>query len=162
MDEQTEGKLRFISATHRAAFEQRQRYEWQMLVMTLTFYVLTVAAVYAGDFRLPKSPCTTAATFLVALVLAYISCGFLSGVHEAHCKNKRVAEAAERAIVMACGKPEVAAALPQPRSPCENHWNWSLNWQRTVIIVFASVSVLLISYAPELPPKQSLQNQSTN
>ncbi len=46
--------LRFISTTQRSALEERRRYEWRTFVTTLTLYVLTVSAVYAGSFRLPQ------------------------------------------------------------------------------------------------------------
>lgn len=161
MDETIAENLKFISTTHRAAFEQRQRYEWQMLIATLTFYVLTVVAVYAGTFRIPKSDCAMTTTFVISIALACILCGFLSGVHKAHFINKQAAEAAERAIATACDIKEVIAALPKQRDSHEYHWNWSFYWQCTVIILFASVSVLLIWNAPEPSPKEPGQIQST-
>lgn len=146
MDAREEERLRFISTTHRTAFDQRRHYEWQTVITTLTFYVLTVATAYAGKFRLPKSECAVAIASLLAILLASMSCGFLRHIHTANGKNKLVAEAAERAIVEMTVVKEVRDALPPVRRNGEG--DWALLWECAVIVLFALTSVALLSLAP--------------
>lgn len=151
MDEREEARLQFISTTHRTAFDERRRYEWQTVITTLTFYVLTVATAYAGKFRIPKSDHAVCIVFFLALLLGSMSCGFLQHVHKANGKNKRVAEAAERAIVEVSAVREVRHALPTVRTA--DDCTWSLWWECAIIFLFALVSVLLLWLAPDLPVK---------
>lgn len=150
IDEREEARLQFISTTHRTAFDQRRHYEWQTVITTLTFYALTVAAVYAGDFRLPKSQCAVGMIFSLALLgLATISCRFLQHIHEANATNKGITEAAERAIIETSVIKEVRGALPPVRRGSEG--NWALRWECTIICLFALISALLLWLAPDLP-----------
>lgn len=148
MDTVDAENLRFISTTQRAALEERRRYEWRTFVTTLTLYVLTVSAVYAGSFRLPQYPHTSCAVFLVALLLWAASSQFLSSIHDANATNKSIAEAAERDIVNSLIDSEVKRVLPPVGATKPYHW--ALRWQCAIIGLVAIVSAVLIVAVPEL------------
>lgn len=148
MDTVKAENLRFVSTTQRAALDERRRYEWRTFVTTLTLYVLTVSAVYAGNFRLPQYPHTSCVVFFVAILLWVVSSQFLSSIHDANATNKSIAEAAERDIVNSLVDSEVKRVLPHVGATKPYHW--ALRWQCVIIGLVAIVSAVLIVAVPDL------------
>lgn len=148
MDTKEAENLRFISTTQRAALDERRRYEWRTFVTTLTLYVLTVSAVYAGSFRLPQTAYTSCAVAFVAFLLWLVSSLFLSQIHDANAMNKRFAEAAERDLVDSLSSGELKRVLPPAGATRPYHW--ALRWECVIIGLVGFVSAVLIVVAQDL------------
>ena len=90
--------LKFISRTHRSQFDERRRYEWKVVFTLLTFYVLSVAAIYGGNVTVPEGWLFELIVWIFFLGLLVVTAIFLASVHMANGKNKSFAENAESAI----------------------------------------------------------------
>lgn len=153
MDTVDAENLRFISTTQRAALDERRRYEWRTFVTALTLYVLTVSAVYAGNFRLPQYANTSCFVFFVVFLLWAVSSLFLSSIHDANATNKSIAEAAERDIINSLIDSEVKRVLLSVGATKPYHW--ALRWQCIIIGLVAIVSAVLIVAVPDKEPAKA-------
>jgi len=91
--------LKFISETHRSLHAKRQQYEWRIIFTVLSFYVLSVAAIFSKNTSTPDSQWFKLTVWIVFIILSLISSGFLWYVHNANAKNKYYAEEAERKLI---------------------------------------------------------------
>ena len=90
--------LQFLSQTHRALHEKRQQYEWRIIFTVLSFYVLSVAAVFNKNNSQPDFELFNAAVWFLFLCLATFSAGFLWCIHRANARKKSFAEKAEQGV----------------------------------------------------------------
>lgn len=160
--------LKFISQIHRSQFTQRTKYEWKIVLTTLTFYVLSVVAVYSNRITLSSIEFGGLASIDVRLIiakmflfLAAVIAAYLGYVHMGNNKNKTFAENAEHAIrdLLEDKMPQTLDIFLLEES---THWvswdkfseknpdgkgkrgRWGWIGQVVTIFVFASTTILLI------------------
>lgn len=156
--------LKHLSTTHRQAHESRIGREFQLVITMLTFFVLCVAAKFAGHIQatgpLFKKILTISlsgfdfAIWLAFIILTFAACKYLSGSAQANRKNQAIAEAAEEGIEL-CVKGKDAATITvdldkliksreselENRSvhPCRGRWKL----EASIIAVGAFLAALL-------------------
>ena len=143
--------LKFISQVHRSQFNERRKYEWKIVLTTLSFYVFCVAAVYGGNFTLPNSWIFKGAVWIIFIPLAAIASGFLRLLHRANNLNKIFAERAENAIADILGNKTLFSCPDNYRvfqsslfkKDIGGMWAWC--WQTAMLFFFAIVSVILLT-----------------
>jgi hypothetical protein len=90
--------LKYISQIHRSQFDERRKIEFKILFSTLSFYILSVAAIYGGKVQLPSNWMFIFAIWVVLSGVAVITVIYLLSIHKACNMNKTFAENAEHAI----------------------------------------------------------------
>ena len=93
--------LKFLSETHRSQFNERRKYEWNIIFTTLTFYVLCVPAVFAIPIHLLGAlfAITSVVILIVFIILDWTIINFLQNLHTANNINKEIAQIAEDKIL---------------------------------------------------------------
>jgi len=160
--------LKFISQIHRSQFTERTKYEWKIVSTTLTFYVLSVVAVYSGRITLSNIESGGHASIALRLIipgmflfLAAVIAAYLGYVHMGNNKNKTFAENAEHSIrdLLEDKMPQTLDVFLLEES---KHWvSWDKFWKKTsdgkhnrgmsgwigqavTIFIFAFTTILLI------------------
>ena len=160
--------LKFISQIHRSQFTERTRYEWKIVFTTLTFYVLSIVAVYSGQITLPSVESGILAFIVLRSIvlgmflgLATVIAIYLGYIHMGNNKNKTFAENAEHTIgnLLEDKMPQTLDMFLLEES---KHWvSWDKFWEKNpdgkrrrgrwgwigqvvTIFIFASTAILLI------------------
>ncbi|NQU10982.1 hypothetical protein HQ590_09345, partial [bacterium] len=162
MNEQLDA-LKHLSDVHRAQFrERRSIVEWRCFFTTLTFFVLTLFAVYKGDVEL--APAASAILALAFLLVAGISIGFLAHVNMAGNKDKELAERAEDGIRdILNGEPcrqqniEFIRYFVSWRT-VRRDGSWGYVWQALAILSLAIVAIILAAAKPENPSAEQAES----
>jgi len=135
--------LKFISETHRALHAKRQQYEWRIIFTVLSFYVLSVAAVYSKEATNPDFQWFKSIVWGVFITLSIISSIFLWYVHNANAKNKSYAEEAEKKLVEYMNtKKEVILEFSNTNVRIAM---WAFIWQTSTLLLVAIASSTFIT-----------------
>ncbi len=135
--------LKFLSETHRALHAKRQQYEWRILFTILTFYVLSVAAVFSPKANIPDQLWFSITIWCVFILLSIISSSFLWCVHKANAKNKSYAEEAERKLIEIMNT-NVEIIFEPPGSEARKT-RWAFAWQISTLFLVATAAATLIT-----------------
>lgn len=65
--------LKHISQVQRAQFDERRKYEWKIVLTTLSFYTLTVSAKLGSSNALFESPWVKSITSAIFVLLTMIT-----------------------------------------------------------------------------------------
>jgi hypothetical protein len=148
--------LKFISEQHRTLHDQRRRYEMKIVLTTISFYVLNVAALLSDKVSLPTGQPVKWAVWCCFLGLAGLTTTYLRQVHKANSYNKKMAEAAEGCLVSDLGDDALKSQYEtMPGTPVRPDWAW--RWQAATIILFAAISAACITYLLDHPTKKPNQ-----
>jgi len=147
-DDQFFDALQFISKTHRTLHNTRRDFEWKIFITTLTFYVLTVAAKLAGDLKFPVTNNAKTTVWILAIIVAVLSCIYLWLMHRANDVNKSIAELAENNLMECSG---VTGFIKNQSNVTKTKKrilgiNWSFCWQFIIIFSFAIVGSIILTY----------------
>lgn len=156
--------LKSLALLHRSAFDERRRREWKVVFTSLSFYVLSVVAVYSGKVPLLENFIFTLLIVVLYLGLSLFVIFFLAKIHMANNKNKIIAEKAERAIenvVRGENLPEERIVPVDPKKYFKDarYWvsmdrfsggagKWAWLWQSVILFIFAITSAILLVTKP--------------
>lgn len=140
--------LKHISQIHRSQLDERRKYEWKIFLASISFYVLTVAAIYKDKIELQGNYISLCVIYFVFLAQAIVTIFFLARVHWANYKNKSIAEKAEQEIATL-----IKYALDKKSNSfwarCDKHFKnrdyLILFFQALMILIFAATSCILIT-----------------
>lgn len=90
--------LNGLSATYRGQFLEGRKYEWKVFFTPISFYVLTIVAVYQKKFILPDIMWFKTGICVIFLLLLVFTLFYLGFVHMALNRNKEIAENCEDII----------------------------------------------------------------
>ena len=144
--------LKFISQTYRSQSTERGKYEWKIVFTLLTFYVLSVVAVYSGQIILPIIPeggffgvmGSRLIMWALFIILAVAVSFYLFYLHVCNYRDETIAGNAEEAI-----RDLLENKMPQTLDvfqlgTVKNMVLWGLAAEAVTIFIFAFVAGLLI------------------
>ena len=134
-------RLKFISQTHRKAFDTRRSYEWKTVAATLAFYML-VSAASLRENLIPHGQIQHALVVGGIAAIAAASIYYLCSLHRANEINKDIAHAAENALVDRTEDKNVIAARDAAQKASVK--NWSLLGESSAIVAFAVACLVLL------------------
>ena len=120
--------LKHLSSIHRGQFDERRKYEWKVLLSTLSFYVLPAFAKFSNNIKLPEGQIFKSAIWIFFLFLAIAAINYLRKFHKANDENKSRAQKAEEAIA------KLINFELDTESKTDKMKQWSLLWQSTIIL----------------------------
>ena len=147
--------LKYLSQTHRQQFDERRRYEIKIVFSIITFYILTVSAIYTKgiNIELIKYRFNTIifVAIAIALVIDIIAIIFMGKIHRSNHIELRFAESTEDCIekMLNSGKNEKYESFDIKNFKwfeCENCQRkfLMLSLECSMIFVFSVVAILLI------------------
>jgi hypothetical protein len=141
--------LRYFSQMQRNEHHTRQKFEWRLLFTNLTFYVLSVAAIYKE--RIKISSLQYWIVFGILLMTVLMSSIYLAFIHRSNCKNKSRAHKAEKAIeeILKDNDPTVDLE-PENKSWFFQSGRWSWVCESLLLLLFAMASGMAICLKSKL------------
>lgn len=142
--------LKHISQIQRAQLDERRKYEWKIFLASVSFYVLSVAAIYKGEIKLQGNYISILLIYFVFLAQAIVTNLFLAHVHIANNKNKSLAEDAEKEIADLIGY-DIKAGSNNYWDSCNKFLNRKATGrgvffcQAVMIFIFAITSAIVIT-----------------
>lgn len=142
--------LKHISQIQRAQLDERRKCEWKIFLASISFYVLSVAAVYKGQINLQDNYISLFIIYFVFLAQAIVTILFLAHVHIANNKNKGLAEDAEKEIAELIGY-DIKAGSNNYWDSCKKFLNRKATGrgvffcQVVMIFIFAITSAIVIT-----------------
>jgi len=141
LEQERISQLNFISTTHRALHEQRQRIEIRVIIITLSTFGLSTFAFLKGDLKLTLFVGLKLVIWITFLTLAIVSVLYLRRIHIANRTNIQIAEAAEDEIINSIGLTKAQEFTRKGRA--RTYWSWG--WQATIVFLVALASALIIT-----------------
>lgn len=137
--------LKFLSQTHRSLHDQRRKCDFEVLIATISFYVIAVAGRFSGKITIPTSEKFVALVWIACVGLSVVASAFLWRLHTANRKNMKLAMSAEDALINILSKIEVNIEKPpsENSSSCGFHFGWF--WQSLILVIFAIECSLLLT-----------------
>lgn len=141
--------LKFLSETHRALHEKRQKYEWKIIFAVLTFFVASVGAVYSQKVCLPGGVLVTVLIWVIFLSFALVTVGFLRSIHTANARNKSFAEDVERQITALANQQQLNNISYSTQGFRKTYW--AFYWQAFLIILLAVTAATMLTCSKRMP-----------
>jgi hypothetical protein len=151
---------RYLSGVHRRALDTRRRYEWQILVASLTSGSALTLGILSGKIVVPVVQEFRVIAAFYLLALAMVASLYLFSIQGANATNKNLAHAAENAIGrLTRYKPmiDIIIELEKNSSPTaeknpdtvKRFWSnhWSLTCELLAVWLAAVASALAIWFA---------------
>ncbi len=162
--EQKIAGLKFLAQIHRQQLDERRKYEWKVVFTSLTFCVLTAAAMLEGDVQLQLWSKWLPVLLIIAIfAVLCATIKFMASVNKANNKSKIFAEWAENymASLVEGTSPPQDSPFPLDEQLDTKYWisgcplrkngawackngTWAWWWQVAVLVAFATVACGLI------------------
>jgi hypothetical protein len=127
MTKDEQDALVFLSQTHRSLHEQRIKRSFKIIVSTLTFFVLCVAAKFAADTKLPTSEASFKAVVWITFIALWgVAAINFWGSRGANMINQDIAQKAEDAIITHLADKKLIVLSPPNRNPRKMAWLWEM------------------------------------
>ena len=127
MTKDEQDALVFLSQTHRSLHEQRIKRSFKIIVSTLTFFVLCVAAKFAADTKLPTSETSfNTVVWIIFIALSLVAAIDFWGSRRANEINQGIAQKAEDAIIAHLADKKLMVLSPPNRNPRKMTWLWEM------------------------------------